>query len=80
MYTGPINSDNPNSNTVESIRESGVKISSYLNISEELICDLYRFEHVSDGLKYAVIFYDGREPVDFTHQQDAEDFAEDSIV
>ena len=78
MYIGPINSDNPDSNSVESIIETGIKISSFYDQNEVLVCDVFEFEHVSEGKKYAVIFYDGREPVDFTHLDSAETFAEDS--
>jgi len=41
---------------------------------------VYGFEHNVDGWKYVVVFLDGREPVDFTDLQQAEDFAEEDVM
>ena len=75
MYSGPINIDMPETNSVESIIATGEKISSHYDSNEVLICEVFHFEHTLDGWKYAVIFYDGSEPVDFTEVNKAEDYA-----
>ena len=80
MYSGPINIDMPETNSVESIIASGEKISSYYDSNEVIICELFRFEHVLDGWKYAVIFYDGTEPSDFTKLSSAEHYIEETLA
>lgn len=80
MYSGPINIDMPETNSVESIIASGEKISSYYDDNEVIICELFRFEHVLDGWKYAVIFYDGTEPSDFTKLSSAEHYIEETLA
>lgn len=80
MYSGPVNVDMPETNSVESIIATGIKISSFYNSESVLVCDVFKFDHVLDGWKHAVIFYDGRPPVDFTDQESAENFAEDSVI
>ena len=79
MYSGPINLDNPDSNTVESIIATGEKI-SFLNKNDALYCEIYHFNHHIDGWKYAVIFYDGTEPSDFTKLSSAEYFANEMLA
>lgn len=80
MYSGPVNVDMPETNSVESIIASGEKISSYYDDNEVIICELFRFEHVLDGWKYAVIFYDGTEPSDFTKLSSAEHYIEETLA
>lgn len=80
MYSGPVNLDMPETNSVESIIASGEKISSYYDDNEVIICELFRFEHVLDGWKYAVIFYDGTEPSDFTKLSSAEHYIEETLA
>lgn len=82
MYSGPINPTVPESNSVESIIETGVKITSHYNANanNELLCEVFRFNHNLEGDKYAVIFYDGSEPCDFTALEDADNYAEDAAL
>jgi hypothetical protein len=80
MYSGPINLDMPETNSVESIIATGEKISSHYDSNEVLICEVFRFEHTLDGWKHAVIFYDGSYPVDFSDVESAEDYAEDAAL
>ena len=80
MYSGPVNVDMPETNSVESIIATGEKISSYYDDNEVLICEVFRFEHTLDGWKHAVIFYDGSSPVDFTDVESAEDYAESAAL
>ena len=79
MYSGPINPDNPDSNTVESIIATGENI-SFFNKNDALYCEIYRFNHHIDGWKYAVIFYDGTEPSDFTKLSSADFFANEMMA
>ena len=80
MYSGPVNVDMPETNSVESIIATGEKISSFYDANQVLVCDVFRFEHVLDGWKHAVIFYDGRPPIDFTDLEAAETCAEESVL
>lgn len=80
MYSGPVNVDMPETNSVESIMETGERISSYYDANSVLVCEVFRFNHVLDGWKYAVIFYDGRVPSDFTDLSSAENYAEDAAL
>jgi hypothetical protein len=80
MYSGPVNVDMPETNSVESIIATGEKISSFYDANQVLVCDVFRFEHVLDGWKHAVIFYDGRPPIDFTDLESAETYAEDVVL
>ena len=80
MYSGPVNLDMPETNSVESIIATGEKISSYYDDNEVLICEVFRFEHTLDGWKHAVIFYDGSYPCDFTDVESAESYAEDAAL
>lgn len=79
MYSGPINPDNADSNTVESIVATGERI-SFLNKGDALYCEIYRFNHYFDGWKYAVIFYDETPPSDFTDLSSAEYFANEMLA
>lgn len=80
MYSGPINVDMPETNSVESIMETGERISSYYDDNNVLVCEVFRFNHVIDGWKHAVIFYDGTPPCDFTELESAENYAEDAAL
>ncbi len=80
MYSGPVNVDMPETNSVESIVATGEKISSYFDDNDVLICEVFRFEHTLEGWKYAVIFFDGSYPVDFSDIESAENYAEDAVL
>ena len=80
MYSGPINIDMPETNSVESIIATGEKISSHYDSNEVLICEVFHFEHTLDGWKYAVIFYDGTPPSDFTKLSSAEYFVAETLT
>jgi hypothetical protein len=80
MYSGPVNVDMPETNSVESIIATGEKISSYFDENDVLVCEVFRFEHTVDGWKHAVIFYDGSYPCDFTDVESAEDYAESAAL
>jgi len=80
MYSGPINVNVPETNSVESIIDTGERISSHYDNNNTLLCEVFRFNHTLDGWKYAVIFYDGSEPCDFSDLQSAEDYAEDAAL
>lgn len=80
MYSGPVNVDMSETNSVESIIATGEKISSYFDENDVLVCEVFRFEHTVDGWKHAVIFYDGSYPCDFTDVESAEDYAESAAL
>jgi hypothetical protein len=80
MYSGPVNVDMPETNSVESIIATGEKISSYFDNNDVLVCEVFRFEHTVDGWKHAVIFYDGSYPCDFTDVDSAESYAESAAL